>query len=179
MAHALMLGNQGIISHEEAELIHKGLTDIYNDIEAGRLEIDMTAEDIHSFVEATLTERIGDAGKKLHTGRSRNDQVALDMRMYSRNAAGEISKKLKKLLTTILTIMKDNTETYMPGFTHLQKAQPVTLAHHLGAYFEMFARDRSRLKDAKERMNYSPLGSGALAGTTYPLDREMTAKALD
>lgn len=179
MAHALMLGNQGIISHEEAELIHKGLTDIYNDIEAGRLEIDMTAEDIHSFVEATLTERIGDAGKKLHTGRSRNDQVALDMRMYSRNAAGEISKKLKNLLTTILTIMKDNTETYMPGFTHLQKAQPVTLAHHLGAYFEMFARDRSRLKDAKERMNYSPLGSGALAGTTYPLDREMTAKALD
>ena len=179
MAHALMLGNQGIISHEEAELIHKGLTDIYNDIEAGRLEIDMTAEDIHSFVEATLTERIGDAGKKLHTGRSRNDQVALDMRMYSRNAAGEISKKLKKLLTTILTIMKDNTETYMPGFTHLQKAQPVTLAHHLGAYFEMFARDRSRLKDAKERMNYSPLGSGALAGTTYPLDREMTAKVLD
>ena len=179
MAHALMLGNQGIISQEETELIHKTLTDIYNDIEAGRLEIDMTAEDIHSFVEATLTERIGDAGKKLHTGRSRNDQVALDMRMYSRNAATEISKKLKKLLTTILTIMKDNTDTYMPGFTHLQKAQPVTLAHHLGAYFEMFSRDRSRLKDARERMNYSPLGSGALAGTTYPLDREMTAKALD
>ena len=179
MAHALMLGNQGIISQEETELIHKTLTDIYNDIEAGRLEIDMTAEDIHSFVEATLTERIGDAGKKLHTGRSRNDQVALDMRMYSRNAATEISKKLKKLLTTILTIMKDNTDTYMPGFTHLQKAQPVTLAHHLDAYFEMFSRDRSRLKDARERMNYSPLGSGALAGTTYPLDREMTAKALD
>ncbi|MBP5533122.1 MAG: argininosuccinate lyase, partial [Lachnospiraceae bacterium] len=179
MAHALMLGNQGIISQEETELIHKTLTDIYNDIEAGRLEIDMTAEDIHSFVEATLTERIGDAGKKLHTGRSRNDQVALDMRMYSRNAATEISKKLKKLLTTILTIMKDNTDTYMPGFTHLQKAQPVTLAHHLGAYFEMFSRDRSRLKDARERMNYSPLGSGALAGTTYPLDREMTAKAID
>ena len=179
MAHALMLGNQGIITHEETELIHKGLTDIYNDIEAGRLEIDMTAEDIHSFVEATLTERIGDAGKKLHTGRSRNDQVALDSRMYSRNAAIEIGKKLKKLLTTILSIMKENTETYMPGFTHLQKAQPVTLAHHLGAYFEMFSRDRSRLKDARERMNYSPLGSGALAGTTYPLDREMTAKALD
>ncbi|MBR6475572.1 MAG: argininosuccinate lyase [Lachnospiraceae bacterium] len=179
MAHALMLGNRGIISNEEAELIHRTLTEIYSDIESGRLEIDMTAEDIHSFVEATLTERIGDAGKKLHTGRSRNDQVALDMRMYSRSAAAEIGKKLKKLLTTILSIMKENTETYMPGFTHLQKAQPVTLAHHLGAYFEMFSRDRSRLKDARERMNYSPLGSGALAGTTYPLDREMTAHALD
>ena len=179
MAHALMLGNRGIISNEEAELIHKTLTEIYSDIESGKLEIDMTAEDIHSFVEATLTERIGDAGKKLHTGRSRNDQVALDMRMYTRNAATEIGKKLKKLLTTILSIMKENTETYMPGFTHLQKAQPVTLAHHLGAYFEMFSRDRSRLKDARERMNYSPLGSGALAGTTYPLDREMTAHALD
>ena len=179
MAHALMLGNRGIISNEEAELIHKTLTEIYSDIESGKLEIDMTAEDIHSFVEATLTERIGDAGKKLHTGRSRNDQVALDMRMYSRNAAAEIGKKLKKLLTTIFSIMKENTETYMPGFTHLQKAQPVTLAHHLGAYFEMFSRDRSRLKDARERMNYSPLGSGALAGTTYPLDREMTAHALD
>ncbi|MBR4776293.1 MAG: argininosuccinate lyase [Lachnospiraceae bacterium] len=179
MAHALMLGNRGIISGEEAELIHKTLTEIYSDIESGKLEIDMTAEDIHSFIEATLTERIGDAGKKLHTGRSRNDQVALDMRMYSRTAAAEISKKLKKLLTTILSIMKKNTETYMPGFTHLQKAQPVTLAHHLGAYFEMFSRDRSRLKDARERMNYSPLGSGALAGTTYPLDREMTAHMLD
>ncbi|MCR4624516.1 MAG: argininosuccinate lyase [Lachnospiraceae bacterium] len=179
MAHALMLGNRGIISAEEAELIHKTLTEIYSDIETGKLEIDMTAEDIHSFVEAVLTERIGDAGKKLHTGRSRNDQVALDMRMYSRSAAVEIGKKLKKLLTTILSIMKENTETYMPGFTHLQKAQPVTLAHHLGAYFEMFSRDRSRLKDARERMNFSPLGSGALAGTTYPLDREMTAHALD
>jgi len=179
MAHALMLGNQGIIPQGEAVRIHKGLIDIYNDIESGKLEIDMTAEDIHSFVEAVLTERIGDAGKKLHTGRSRNDQVALDMRMYSRNAAAEILKKLKKLLTTILSIMKDNTETFMPGFTHLQKAQPVTLAHHLGAYFEMFSRDCSRLKDATERMNYCPLGSGALAGTTYPLDREMTAHALD
>jgi len=179
MAHALMLGNQGIISNEEAILIHKGLSDIYNDIESGKLEIDMTAEDIHSFVESVLTERIGEAGKKLHTGRSRNDQVALDMRLFCRNSAVEIDKKLKKLLTTILDIMKVNTNTYMPGFTHLQKAQPVTLAHHLGAYFEMFSRDRSRLKDARERMNYSPLGSGALAGTTYPLDREMTAHALD
>ncbi|MBP5179522.1 MAG: argininosuccinate lyase [Lachnospiraceae bacterium] len=179
MAHALMLGNQGIISHEEADQIHKGLVDIYNDIESGKLSIDMEAEDIHSFVESVLTERIGDAGKKLHTGRSRNDQVALDMRMYARSSAKEVSKLLKKLLTTILSIMKDNKETYMPGFTHLQKAQPVTLAHHLGAYFEMFSRDRSRLKDAVNRLNYSPLGSGALAGTTYPLDREMTAKVLD
>ena len=179
MAHALMLGNQGIISHEEADQIHKGLVDIYNDIESGKLSIDMEAEDIHSFVESVLTERIGDAGKKLHTGRSRNDQVALDMRMYARSSAKEVRKLLKKLLTTILSIMKDNKETYMPGFTHLQKAQPVTLAHHLGAYFEMFSRDRSRLKDAVNRLNYSPLGSGALAGTTYPLDREMTAKVLD
>ena len=179
MAHALMLGNQGIISHEEADQIHKGLVDIYNDIESGKLSIDMEAEDIHSFVESVLTERIGDAGKKLHTGRSRNDQVALDMRMYARSSAKEVSKLLKKLLTTILSIMKDNKETYMPGFTHLQKAQPVTLAHHLGAYFEMFSRDRSRFKDAVNRLNYSPLGSGALAGTTYPLDREMTAKVLD
>ena len=179
MAHALMLGNQGIISHDEADHIHKGLVDIYNDIESGKLSIDMEAEDIHSFVESVLTERIGDAGKKLHTGRSRNDQVALDMRMYARSSAKEVSKLLKKLLTTILSIMKDNKETYMPGFTHLQKAQPVTLAHYLGAYFEMFSRDRSRLKDAVNRLNYSPLGSGALAGTTYPLDREMTAKVLD
>ncbi len=179
MAHALMLGNQGIISHDEADQIHKGLVDIYNDIESGKLSIDMEAEDIHSFVESVLTERIGDAGKKLHTGRSRNDQVALDMRMYARSSAKEVSKLLKKLLTTILSIMKDNKETYMPGFTHLQKAQPVTLAHHLGAYFEMFSRDRSRLKDTVNRLNYSPLGSGALAGTTYPLDREMTAKVLD
>lgn len=179
MAHALMLGNQGIISHDEADQIHKGLVDIYNDIESGKLSIDMEAEDIHSFVESVLTERIGDAGKKLHTGRSRNDQVALDMRMYARSSAKEVSKLLKKLLTTILSIMKYNKETYMPGFTHLQKAQPVTLAHHLGAYFEMFSRDRSRLKDAVNRLNYSPLGSGALAGTTYPLDREMTAKVLD
>ena len=179
MAHALMLGNQGIISHDEADQIHKGLVDIYNDIESGKLSIDMEAEDIHSFVESVLTERIGDAGKKLHTGRSRNDQVALDMRMYARSSAKEVNKLLKKLLTTILSIMKDNKETYMPGFTHLQKAQPVTLAHHLGAYFEMFSRDRSRLKDAVNRLNYSPLGSGALAGTTYPLDREMTAKVLD
>ena len=179
IAHALMLGNQGIITHEEADKIHKGLIDIYTDIESGKLSIDPDAEDIHSFVESVLTERIGEAGKKLHTGRSRNDQVALDMRMYAKSSAKEVTKQVKKLLSTILNIMKDNNETYMPGFTHLQKAQPVTLAHHLGAYFEMFSRDRDRLRDALARMNYSPLGSGALAGTTYPLDREMTAHALD
>lgn len=178
IAHARMLGAQGIISADEAEQIDKGLKEIYDDIENGRLEIDMTSEDIHSFVEATLTNRIGNAGKKLHTGRSRNDQVALDMRLYCRNAAKDISDKLRDLLTTIFNIMKDNTDTYMPGFTHLQKAQPITLAHHLGAYFEFFKRDRSRILDAIERMNYSPLGSGALAGTTYPLDREMTAAEL-
>ena len=178
IAHARMLGAQGIISADEAEQIDKGLKEIYDDIENGRLEIDMTSEDIHSFVEATLTSRIGNAGKKLHTGRSRNDQVALDMRLYCRNAAKDISDKLRDLLTTIFNIMKDNTDTYMPGFTHLQKAQPITLAHHLGAYFEFFKRDRSRILDAIERMNYSPLGSGALAGTTYPLDREMTAAEL-
>ena len=178
IAHARMLGAQGIISADEAEQIDKGLKEIYDDIENGRLEIDMTSEDIHSFVEATLTNRIGNAGKKLHTGRSRNDQVALDMRLYCRNAAKDISDKLRDLLTTIYNIMKDNTDTYMPGFTHLQKAQPITLAHHLGAYFEFFKRDRSRILDAIERMNYSPLGSGALAGTTYPLDREMTAAEL-
>lgn len=178
IAHARMLGAQGIISADEAEQIDKGLKEIYDDIENGRLEIDMTSEDIHSFVEATLTERIGNAGKKLHTGRSRNDQVALDMRLYCRSAAKNISDKLKDLLTTIYNIMKENTDTYMPGFTHLQKAQPITLAHHLGAYFEFFKRDRSRILDAIERMNYSPLGSGALAGTTYPLDREMTAAEL-
>ena len=178
LAHAEMLGKQGIISAEEAAQIKTGLEQIYSDIESGALEIDMTSEDIHSFVEATLTERIGNAGKKLHTGRSRNDQVALDMRLYTRDIVDEIDAKLKDLLTTIYNIMKDNTETYMPGFTHLQKAQPITLAHHLGAYFEFFKRDRERLADAKERLNYCPLGSGALAGTTYPLDREMTASLL-
>ncbi|MCQ2495070.1 MAG: argininosuccinate lyase [Lachnospiraceae bacterium] len=178
IAHARMLGRQGIISKEESEQILSELKKIYDEIEAGTLQIDMTAEDIHSFVEATLTERIGNAGKKLHTGRSRNDQVALDMRLYCRDVAHDISDKLKDLLYTIFHIMEENTDTYMPGFTHLQKAQPITLAHHLGAYFEFFKRDRSRIEDCIERMNYSPLGSGALAGTTYPLDREMTADEL-
>ena len=144
----------------------------------GKLPITEKYEDIHSFVEANLIERVGDPGKKLHTGRSRNDQVALDMRLYTRTQVQQTSGLLKHLLETILTVMEQNTETIMPGFTHLQKAQPITLAHHMGAYFEMFKRDRQRLADIYERMNYCPLGSGALAGTTYPLDREYTAKLL-
>ena len=135
-------------------------------------------EDIHSFVEATLIDRIGDPGKKLHTGRSRNDQVALDMKLFTRDEIQEIDAQVKELLEVILHVMEENVETYMPGFTHLQKAQPITLAHHMGAYFEMFRRDHERLKDISKRMNTCPLGSGALAGTTYPLDREYTAELL-
>ncbi len=178
LAHAEMLGRCGIISADEAEQIKKGLNSILEDIHAGRLEIDLSAEDIHSFVEAELTSRIGAAGKKLHTGRSRNDQVALDMKLYTRDYIDTLDPALKALLTTICDIMAENTETFMPGFTHLQKAQPVTLAHHFGAYFEMFRRDRSRLADIRSRMNLCPLGSGALAGTTYPLDRNLTAELL-
>lgn len=178
IAHVIMLAKQGILTKDEKDAILKGLTGIRRDVEAGRLEITEEYEDIHSFVEAKLIERIGDAGKKLHTGRSRNDQVALDMRLYTRAEVLHTDELLKELLCTLLNIMEDNTETYMPGFTHLQKAQPVTLAHHLGAYFEMFKRDRSRLKDIYHRMNYCPLGAGALAGTTYPLDRTYTASVL-
>lgn len=178
MAHAAMLAKQGLISDEEKDLIVNGLQSILDDIEKGNLEITQEYEDIHSFVESKLIERIGDAGKKLHTGRSRNDQVALDMKLYIREEADSLDNLLKKMMTTLLNIMKENTETLMPGFTHLQKAQPVTLAHHMGAYFEMFKRDRQRLNDLKHRMNLSPLGSGALAGTTYPLDRDYTAGLL-
>ncbi|MBQ5447177.1 MAG: argininosuccinate lyase [Lachnospiraceae bacterium] len=179
IAHVTMLASSGILTDEEKDKIVEGLTGILNDVESGNLEIDPTAEDIHSFVEQTLIERIGDTGKKLHTGRSRNDQVALDMKLYTRDEVKETDELLKALLNEILLIMKDNTATFMPGFTHLQKAQPITLAHHFGAYFEMFKRDRQRLSDIYKRMNYCPLGSGALAGTTYPLDRELTAKLLD
>ncbi len=179
IAHVTMLAKQGILTAEEKEQIRIGLEGILADIENDTLEIDPSAEDIHSFVEAALIERIGDVGKKLHTGRSRNDQVALDMKLYIRDEIGELDSQLKKLLQTILRIMEENLETYMPGFTHLQKAQPVTVAHHFGAYFEMFLRDRSRLADIKKRMNTCPLGAGALAGTTYPLDREYTASLLD
>ena len=147
-------------------------------MEAGKLEITAEYEDIHSFVEATLIDRLGDTGKKLHTGRSRNDQVALDMRLYTRDEVKNVDEEVRELMEVILRIIKENVDTYMPGFTHLQKAQPVTVAHHFSAYFEMFRRDRSRLHDIYNRMNYCPLGSGALAGTTYPLNREMTAELL-
>lgn len=178
IAHVTMLAKQGILTEDEKNSIIDGLNGILKDIETGALIIDDEHEDIHSFIEANLTQRIGDAGKKLHTGRSRNDQVALDMKLFTRNEIKEINSLLKELLSELNQIMEANIETYMPGFTHLQKAQPVTLAHHIGAYFEMFKRDRSRLDDIYTRMNYCPLGSGALAGTTYPLDREYTAEQL-
>ena len=177
-AHAAMLGKQGILTEEETRGILEGLDGILRDVENGTLEITPEYEDIHSFVEAVLTERIGNAGKKLHTGRSRNDQVALDMKLYVRDELDETDGLLKKLLGTLLGIMESNTDTIMPGFTHLQKAQPVTLAHHFGAYFEMFRRDRERLSDVRKHLNLCPLGSGALAGTTYPLDRFYTAEML-
>ena len=178
IAHVKMLGKQGILTQEEMQALVKTLQDILNEVEDGTLEISTEYEDIHSFVEAKLIERLGDTGKKLHTGRSRNDQVALDMRLFTREEVKQTDALLTELLETLLGIMETNTETIMPGFTHLQKAQPITLAHHMGAYFEMFKRDRLRLHDIYERMNYCPLGSGALAGTTYPLDREYTAELL-
>ena len=178
IAHVTMLAKQGILTEQERDNIVRTLKEIRDEVESGRLEITSEYEDIHSFVEANLIDRLGDTGKKLHTGRSRNDQVALDMRLYTRDELLHTDDLLKELLETILKIMEANTETIMPGFTHLQKAQPITLAHHMGAYFEMFKRDRLRLHDIYERMNYCPLGSGALAGTTYPLDREYTAELL-
>lgn len=178
IAHVTMLAKQGILTLEDRDKIIEGLKGIMADIESGKLEFTKEHEDIHSFVEANLTERIGEAGKRLHTGRSRNDQVALDMKLYTRDEIKETDSLLKALLEELLSIMENNLDTFMPGFTHLQKAQPITLAHHIGAYFEMFTRDRSRLHDIYERMNYCPLGSGALAGTTYPLDREYTAELL-
>ena len=177
-AHVKMLAKQGILTEKERDEILVGLESIQKDVADGTLAITAEYVDIHSFVEANLIERIGDPGKKLHTGRSRNDQVALDMRLYTRTQVEHTQELLRHLLTTILSIMEKHTETIMPGFTHLQKAQPITLAHHMGAYFEMFKRDVQRLEDIHERMNYCPLGSGALAGTTYPLDREYTAELL-
>ena len=179
IAHATMLAKQGIITDLEQEQIVRGLQSILVDIENGKLQMTDVYEDIHSFVESNLIDRIGDAGKKLHTGRSRNDQVALDMRLYTREQIFSTDALLRDLLDALLPIMDENLETYMPGFTHMQKAQPVTLAHHVGAYFEMFKRDRLRLKDIFVRMNYCPLGAGALAGTTYPLDRDCTASILN
>ncbi len=178
IAHVTMLAKQNILTEEEKKQIIDGLNGILNDVEEGKLEISDKYEDIHSFVEATLIDRIGEPGKKLHTGRSRNDQVALDMKLYTRDEIGEINELVKGLLQAILHVMEENTETIMPGFTHLQKAQPITLAHHMGAYFEMFKRDHERLLDIMKRMNTCPLGSGALAGTTYPLDRQYTAELL-
>ena len=178
IAHVVMLEKQKIITLEEKDAIVKGLTSIQEDVDKGNLEFSSEYEDVHSFVEAKLIERIGDAGKKMHTGRSRNDQVALDMRLYVREEVAATDDLLYDLLKVIYRVMSENLETYMPGFTHLQKAQPVTIAHHFGAYFEMFKRDRSRLQDIYKRMNFCPLGAGALAGTTYPLDREYVSSML-
>ena len=179
IAHVTMLAKQGILTEQERDDIIAGLQGIVKDVEAGTLKITEEYEDIHSFVEANLIDRIGDTGKKLHTGRSRNDQVALDMKLYVRDEIGQLDQLVKHLLETLNRIMEENLHTYMPGFTHLQKAQPITLAHHMGAYFEMFRRDRERLADIARRMNLCPLGSGALAGTTYPLDREYSAELLN
>ena len=178
IAHSQMLAKQGVISEKDAEDIKNGLLSIKEDIESGKLTFDSDAEDIHMFIEEELTNRIGDAGKRLHTGRSRNDQVALDQRLYMVDEAGEIIELLDNLLDTLVDIAKANTETYMPGYTHLQRAQPITYAHYLSAYIEMFKRDIDRINAAKDRANISPLGSGALAGTTYPLDREFVAEQL-
>ena len=176
--HATMLCAVGILTAEELKKITDGLIGILDDLNSGALKFDDNAEDIHMFVEATLTARIGDAGKKLHTARSRNDQVALDLRLYMRDKAGEIIDLLKKLTETVLMKASENTDAIMPGYTHLQRAQPITFAHHLLAYCMMFSRDITRISDAMKRMNYSPLGSAALAGTTYPIDRDMVAKNL-
>ncbi len=178
MAHVKMLAAAGILTEKERDDILKGIEGILADVESGKLEISDEYEDIHSFVEANLIDRIGDTGKKLHTGRSRNDQVALDMKLYTREELIAIRQEVLALIETCHSLMKEHIHTAMPGFTHLQKAQPVTLAHHIGAYMEMFKRDYDRLGDIYERMNYCPLGAGALAGTTYPLDREMTAELL-
>lgn len=178
IAHAKMLGKQGIIPKEDSELIIKTLGEIKEDIENGNVEFEIDAEDIHMNIETILISRIGDAGKKLHTGRSRNDQVALDVRIYLRHEADEISAMLKELRGILLGIAERNIDTIMPGYTHLQKAQPITLAHHIMAYYEMFRRDGERLNDCRGRINVMPLGSGALAGTTYPLDREFVAEQL-
>lgn len=176
VAHATMLGKQNIIPKEDSDKIVAELKNILKDIEDGKVEFEIDAEDIHMNIEKILIERIGDAGKRLHTGRSRNDQVALDIRMYLMDETADIEEMLIHTLNVLVDLASDHTETIMPGYTHLQKAQPVTFAHHLMAYFEMFKRDLSRLRDCRKRTNVMPLGSGALAGTTYPLDREFVCK---
>lgn len=178
IAHATMLQETGIISEDDFEAIKKGLEEILNDIEKGSLEIDMEAEDIHMFVEQELTNRIGNPGKKLHTARSRNDQVALDLRLHLRNEIGRILEELLSLNETLIELAKENVDSVMPGYTHLQVAQPVTFAHHIMAYVQMFTRDITRLLDCRKRLNESPLGSGALATTTYPIDRDRVAELL-
>ena len=178
IAHASMLGRQGIIPKEDSEKIVAELKNILNDIENGNVEFLIDAEDIHMNIEKILTDRIGEAGKRLHTGRSRNDQVALDIRMYLMDETKEIKAMLIHTLNTLLSLAKEHTDTIMPGYTHLQKAQPITFAHHCMAYFEMFKRDLLRLSDCQKRTNVMPLGSGALAATTYPLDRESVADEL-
>ena len=178
IAHATMLGKCGIIPEEDSVKIIKGLREILDDIESGKLELDMTAEDIHMFIEAELTKRYGDTGKRLHTSRSRNDQVAVDIRLYLRDEIEEIRKLTADLVKGLCEIAEKNTDTIMPGYTHLQRAQPITLAHHMMAYGQMLLRDLSRLADTAERMNVNPLGSCALAGTTYPIDRFMTSELL-
>lgn len=178
IAHARMLGEQGIIAKAEAEKIMQGLAGILTDLEEGTLSIDLTAEDIHMFVEAELTKRLGDTGKRLHTARSRNDQVALDIRSYLRGEIDEIKEQVRHLIKTFCKLSKEYADTVMPGYTHLQRAQPITFGHHLMAYAQMMLRDLGRLNDCYWRMNVCPLGSGALAGTTYPIDREMVAEML-
>ena len=178
VAHAKMLGCQGIIPKSDSEKIVDGLLEILSDIESGKVEFLIDAEDIHMNIEKLLTDRIGDAGKRLHTGRSRNDQVALDIRMYLLDEYKEIREMILNLLKALVKLSKEHVDTIMPGYTHLQKAQPITFSHHLMAYFEMFKRDLSRLDDWKKRCNIMPLGSGALAGTTYPLDREFVKDEL-
>lgn len=178
IAHAQMLGAAGIIEKSESEKITAELENILNDIKNGSLQIDMQAEDIHTFIEGELTARLGQTGKRLHTARSRNDQVALDIRLTLRKEIEEIEKKVKELISVICTKAEENKSAIMPGYTHLQRAQPITFAHHIMAYAAMLCRDLGRLSDTKKRMNICPLGSGALAGTTYPLNREMTAELL-
>ena len=178
IAHAAMLGKQGIIEVSESEKIIKNLKEILEDLENGKLEFDMEAEDIHMFIESELTNRIGATGKRLHTARSRNDQVAVDIRLYLREEADSIVELLKKLVEIIIKKSEENTKTIMPGYTHLQRAQPITFAHHLMAYAEMFMRDIDRLNDVVKRMNINPLGSCALAGTTHNIDRDFTSKWL-
>ena len=178
LAHVKMLSKVGVLTEEEGQKIQKGLEEIEEDLKTGSLQIEGDSEDIHSFIETVLIQRIGELGKKLHTGRSRNDQVALDMRLYVRRNSEECRAYLEELLSVIDKLMEKHRRDIMPGFTHLQKAQPTTIAHHFGAYKEMFLRDRSRLLDGEKRMNFSPLGAGAFGGTTYPLDREMVAKEL-